>query len=175
MFTVKLLGQVSNTDVALDVMRDFAGEATREGLQNLIDLLPDNPNRNICLWLLNVVLEIAAPVSWWNQLKKYDIEMFLVRNQSRADGSHRLLSEEDFEGTIAEEKLAILNNYIRDGQFETLQRLLPADIIQRGFLKVSYKSLNDIYCEMISTAEGHWESFLRFLESLPYSDIIQKC
>ena len=175
MFTVKLLGQVSNTEVALEVMRDFAGEAHVDELHQLITMLPDNPNRNICLWLLNVVLDISAPVSWWNQLKKYDIEMFLLRQQNRSDGSLRLLSESDFEGSIAVEKLAIFNNYIRDGQFETLQRLLPANIIQRGFLKVSYKSLNEIYCEKISAAEGHWGTFLRFLESLSYADIIRKC
>ncbi len=176
MFTVKLLGQVNNIGVALEVMQDFSGESLPgDELQRLIARLPENPNRNICLWLLNVVLDISAPASWWNKLKQYDIEMFLLRQQSRIDGSQRLLSQTDFEGSISEEKLAILNNYIRDGQFETLQRLLPANIIQRGFIKVSYKALNDIYCDKRSVAEGHWETFLRFLESLPYADVIENC
>ena len=176
MFTVKLLGQVNNIAVALEVMQDFAGESLPgDELQRLIARLPENPNRNICLWLLNVVLDITAPASWWNQLKQYDIEMFLLRQQNRIDASQRLLSQTDFEGSISEEKLAILNNYIRDGQFETLQRLLPANIVQRGFIKVSYKALNDIYWERRSVTTDHWETFIRYLETLPYNDVITKC
>jgi hypothetical protein len=184
MFTIKLLCKVNNINVALEVMRSFAKESflstgtsmgENDELQRLIAHLPENPNRNICLWLLNVTLEISAPASWWNQLNQYDVEVFILRQQSRSDGSIRLLSQEDFEESVSEEKLAILNNYIRDGQFETLQRLLPASIIRRGFIKVSYKTLNEIYCDRSSGAVGHWETFLRFLESLPYADVIVRC
>lgn len=175
MFTVKLLGRVNNVNVALEMMHDFAAPQNGDDLQRLIDSLPGNPNRNICLWLLNLALDISAPASWWNQLKQYDIGIFLLRQQRRSDGSQRFLDQSDFEGSISDEKLAILNNYIRDEQYETLQRLLPSNIVQRGFIQVSYKTLNDIYCERSSTATSHWETFLRYLETLPYHDVITKC
>ena len=84
----------------------------------------------------------------------------------------RLLSEKHFEGSISREKLAILNNYIRDGQAETALKLLPANFIQRGYVRINYKSLGDIRRSALPADEEHWGAFLRFLSTLPYSTLI---
>ena len=101
------------------------------------------PDRNVLLWLLEVTVIISAPVSWWRQADQHGIQVFPLRRET-ADG-HRLLTEADFEGSVSREKIGVLNNYIRDGQPETAIRLLPANFIQRGLAKVSYRALRDIY------------------------------
>jgi hypothetical protein len=180
MFRVEILGGVNNIDAALETIRSFEGDGGSAGvepseyLRAILARLPDNPERNICLWLLDVTLQIMAPASWWNQLKQYELDIFLIRRKTRDDRERVLLVSSDFEGSISEEKLGILNNYIRDGQYDTLQRLLPLNFIRSGFVKVCYKSLSQIYSDKREVPDDHWVSFLEFLKTLPYEDLIAR-
>jgi hypothetical protein len=181
MIDIRILGNVKNTDIALGMIQSFTGEATDRAdhvtsdereLDRLLSKLPENPNRNICLWLLDVTLEISAPASWWNQLRQYELDVFPVRHRSRSREGRQLLSRSDFEGSISEEKLAILNNYIRDGQYDTFQRLLPSNYIQRGLVKINYKTLSDILADRESGVDDHWDSFLEFIDTLPFREVL---
>lgn len=183
MFEISMLGNVNNLDLALEVSKPFleAGPALpgetagRPDVQSLIARFDENPDRNVLLWLLDVVFDISAPVYWWKQIQQYDVDIFWVRRQRDGQGSERLLSEEDFEGAISPEKLFILNNYIRDGQPEMTIKILPLNFIQRGFLKANYKTLNEIYCDRGETDDERWRTFVDCVRNLPYNALITRC
>ncbi len=176
MLTIQLLGDVRNIDIAFDALGAFAVDAFNPGeIEQLCSRLPHNPNRNIFLWLLEVVLDISAPAFWWKQISQHTVEIFTMRRQDAKDKTERMLAASDFEGHISKEKIIILNNYIRDGQPETALRLLPANFIQRGYVKINYKTLNEIYCSKNTLTDEHWSSFIQFLETLPYRKLITDC
>ena len=128
------------------------------------------PERNVLLWLLEVTLIISAPISWWRQADQYNIQIFPMRRNP--DSDDRFLTSDDFEGPVSREKVAVLNNYIRDGQSDTAIALLPANFIQRGLAKASYRTLKDIRAAAAGTREEHWQVFLTFLQTLPYYELI---
>ena len=181
MLKIEILANIRNTETAVRALRSFAEDPSSDPLrasdnlddadaQQLIARLPKNPNRNVFLWLLDVILEITAPVYWWIQIGQYDVDVFTVRRQDHDDS--RLLAERDFEGLITKETLAVLNNYIRDGHPELALNLLPTNFIQRGYIKVSYKSLRDIFHAEDSSTNENWARFHEFIQSLPYSELI---
>ena len=182
MFSIKLVGNINNVGIALDSLRVFASNPEEshdhhasDDLVSLFSQLPKNPNRNVFLWLMEVTLEIAAPVFWWKQLGQYAVDVFNLRYHDQPQEGERLLSERNFEGFISKEKLSILNNYIRDGHPDVTLKLLPTNFIQRGYVKINYKCLNEIYCSENPASEEHWASFLRFTETLPYQELITRC
>jgi hypothetical protein len=182
MFSIKLVGNINNVGIALDSLRAFASEAeesqdhqTSDEMESLFSQLPKNPNRNVFLWLMELTLEIVAPVFWWKQLGQYSVDVFNLRYHDHLQEGERLLSGKNFEGFISKEKLSILNNYIRDGHPDVALKPLPTNFIQRGYVKINYKCLNEIYCSENQASDEHWASFLRFTETLPYQELITRC
>ena len=131
---------------------------------------PVPEERNILLWLLDVTLDIAAPVAWWRQASAYDINIFAFRRRSGEE--ERLLVPEDFEGPVPAETLAVLNNYIRDGQPETAARLLPVNFIRRALVKANYRVLRDIHAGQRDNADEHWQALIAFIATLPHGRLI---
>jgi len=197
MFEISMLGDVNNLDVALDVARRFlrfeggsdapgapaesdrpasaAPPGEKPDVESLMARFNENPDRNVLLWLLDVVFDISAPVHWWKQIQQYEVDIFWLRRSGELERGKRLLSEKDFDGAISPEKLFILNNYIRDGQPEMTIKILPLNFIQRGFLKTTYKTLNEIHCDKADIADDRWEAFLDYLRTLPYNELITQC
>jgi len=180
MFEISMLGDVNNLDVALDVARRFlrfegGSDAPGAPAESLMARFNENPDRNVLLWLLDVVFDISAPVHWWKQIQQYEVDIFWLRRSGELERGKRLLSEKDFDGAISPEKLFILNNYIRDGQPEMTIKILPLNFIQRGFLKTTYKTLNEIHCDKTDIADDRWEAFLDYLRTLPYNELITRC
>jgi len=183
MLTLKLLGEVNNVETALNALRAFsedeepsaaAGRREAGAVEHLFSRLPKNPDRNVFLWLLEVTLEISGPVFWWKQFEQYAPEIFTLRHEEGLHEGERLLSEQNFEGFISREKLAILNNYIRDGQAATALKLLPANFVQRRYVKISYSTLREISRSENPATDEHWEAFLRFTTTLPYHSLIME-
>ena len=179
MLTIELLGSVKNTDTAIQALRSFSDDPADSpsispqilgDTQQLAALLPKNPSRNVFLWMLDVILEITAPVYWWIQIGQYDVDIFTLRRQDHDQG--RLLSDQDFEGAVTRQTLAVLNNYIRDGQPDLALKLLPTNFIQRGYIKISYMSLKRIYHTESPSTDGNWGKFREFIESLPHHELI---
>ena len=181
MLTIELLDRVKNTDTAIHALRSFSEDPSDgspissqvlEDSRQISARLPSNPDRNVFLWMLDVILEITAPVYWWIQISQYKVDVFTLRRHDHSPD--RLLSEQDFEGPIPGETLAVLNNYIRDSHPELALKLLPTNFIQRGYIKISYKTLNEIYHAEDSSTDENWRRFHGFIESLPYHELIME-
>ena len=180
MFSIDYDEKVNNIAIALQAANDFLGKkytsiddiANHESeVQELYSHFAQSPERNIFLWLLNVVLEVTAPNSWWYQVKLYNVDVFLTRREERNETKDRLLSMSDFEGSISPETLDILNNYVRDGHYDTVIKLLPLNFIQRGYIKIDYNTMHQIYNDKRSVLEEHWHSFIQFVRKLPFHQL----
>ena len=91
---------------------------------------------------------------------------------SSVGGEERLLVPTDFEGPVPAETLAVLNNYIRDGQPETAARLLPVNFIQRALVKANYRVLRDIHAAQRDNPDEHWQALIAFIATLPNGRLI---
>lgn len=177
MAEIILIGGVYNADNLQTVTELFSPgrEVTEVTMDRILEQLVETPERNVYLWLLEATFDITAPQAWWKQIEQYGIDVFPLRRVQGAGGSRKLLTEDDFDGGIAKETLTVLNNYIRDGNPQTALRYLPVNFLSRCLAKITYKTLNEIYCDRGRLSGSTWELFLGYLESLPLKELIERC
>ena len=146
--------------------------------------------------MINVTCDIIAPLYWWKEADTYKVGT--VRNSCSTmhkiqekeltldDFSHEhLLTEEETEwGNICptitlECTISALNNF-RKRFLETKDKkywwqmiqLLPSSYNQRSTLQINYAVLRNMYHSRKSHKLDEWRDFCKWIESLPYSELI---
>ena len=150
--------------------------------------------------MINVTVDITAPLYWWKEMDTYKVGT--VRNSCSTmhtitdkeftldDFSHEHLIDTDREihskllrlipvTTVLESVICELN-YNREKYLETKDKLywwqiiqlLPSSYNQRATVQLNYAVLQNIYHSRRNHRLDEWRDFCRWIESLPYSELI---
>lgn len=140
--------------------------------------------------MITVTLDVVAPMYWWKEFDTYKIGT--VRNScstmhkihdkkfTLADFSYEKLidSEESWFGFM--EQLIDALNCAREFFNETndktywwqMIQLLPSSYNQRATLQLNYAVLRNMYHSRKNHKLDEWVDFCKWIESLPYSELI---
>lgn len=108
---------------------------------------------------IGVWLDITAARYWWQQEATYRVGI------SRQSGStmHTLLShfltQDDFEGEIAEGIIVHLDRLIQDGDLLAVKRALPESFLQRRIICTNYLTLRRILRQRHHHKLPEWTTF----------------
>lgn len=146
------------------------------------------PSHAKFLRYINVTLDITAPRYWWAEMDTYKVGT--VRNSCST--MHKVQSKEferaDFSCEhLDEESLAALDTLIsvmnrardrfnncgrnKDDWWQMIQ-LLPASLNQKATVQLNYQVLQNIYFTRKDHRLDEWHTFCRWIEELPYSQLI---
>lgn len=139
------------------------------------------------LRMINVTMDIAAPLYWWKEFDTYKVGT--VRNSCST--MHKITEKkftlDDFSHEhLSDMSLKILNdviktlNYYRDfanlpnAKFQWWQmiQLLPSSYNQRATVQLNYEVLRNMYHARKDHRLDEWREFCKELQKLPYSDLI---
>ena len=150
--------------------------------------------------MINVTVDITAPLYWWKEMDTYKVGT--VRNSCSTmhtitdkeftldDFSYEHLIDTDREihskllrlipvTTVLESVICELN-YNREKYLETKDKLywwqiielLPSSYNQRATVQLNYAVLQNIYHSRRNHRLDEWRDFCRWIETLPYSELI---
>lgn len=146
------------------------------------------PSHAKFLRYINVTLDITAPRYWWAEMDTYKVGT--VRNSCST--MHKVQAKEferaDFSCEhLDEESLAALDTLIsvmnrardrfnncgknKDDWWQMIQ-LLPASLNQKATVQLNYQVLQNIYFTRKDHRLDEWYTFCRWIEELPYSQLI---
>lgn len=146
------------------------------------------PSHAKFLRYINVTLDITAPRYWWAEMDTYKVGT--VRNScstmhkvqakefERADFSCEHLDEESL---VALDTLISVMNRARDrfnncgknkDDWWQMIQLLPASLNQKATVQLNYQVLQNIYFTRKDHRLDEWHTFCRWIEELPYSQLI---
>ena len=172
---------------------DFDGEAMVQGMgindHTLAQKLADAGQvHGKYLRMINVTVDITAPMYWWQEFDTYKVGT--VRNScSKMHKIHiKVFTPDDFSTDhmtdfskkILESVIDALNVYrdiylkditIKQYWWQLIQ-LLPASYNQRSTVQMNYAVLKNIYEYRRDHKLDEWKEFCRWIESLPYSELI---
>ena len=184
-----------------DSIIDYVGlvEIGPNDLERMTSLVKAGTDHSKFMRMINVTMDITAPLYWWKEFDTYKVGT--VRNSCSTmhkitakkfelnDFSHdRLLVVEKLE-TIIEWLNKYRDIYInwdkhrsyvdsngvelnkKDIWWQMIQ-LLPSSYNQRATVQVNYAVLRNIYHSRKDHKLDEWREFCKWIESLPYSDLI---
>lgn len=137
--------------------------------------------------MINVTLDITAPLYWWKEFDTYKVGT--VRNSCSTmhkihskeftldDFSHEHLNDGSL--NILDMTIYHLNAY-RDEFLRTndkndwwqMIQLLPSSYNQRATVQLTYAVLRNMYHSRKNHKLDEWRDFCKWIESLPYSELI---
>lgn len=137
--------------------------------------------------MINVTLDITAPLYWWKEFDTYKVGT--VRNSCSTmhkihskeftldDFSHEHLNDGSL--NILDMTIYHLNAY-RDEFLRTndkndwwqMIQLLPSSYNQRATVQLTYAVLRNMYHSRKNHKLDEWRAFCKWIESLPYSELI---
>lgn len=145
--------------------------------------------------MITVTLDITAPLYWWKEFDTYKVGT--VRNSCSTmhkiaskeftldDFSHEHLFDESefFDGDmylLQLENIIDLLNSARETYLSTndkkywwqIIQLLPSSYNQRATVQLNYEVLAGMYHYRNDHKLDEWREFCRWIESLPYSELI---
>lgn len=147
--------------------------------------------RMIVVWL-----DVTAPLYWWSEADTYKVgtvrnscsKMHKIHSKEFVmdDFSHEHLTYYDHDGELCRDFKDELECLIDELNFarELLNKtgykkwwwqmiqLLPSSYNQRATLMLNYETLANIYRQRKNHKLDEWRAFCRWIESLPYSEII---
>jgi hypothetical protein len=143
--------------------------------------------------MINVTLDIIAPLYWWKEFDTYKVSS--VRNSCSTmhkiadkkftldDFSHENLGESAIEEFLEPTIRGL--NIARDMYLEKksegkesksawwqMIQLLPSSYNQRATVQLNYAVLRNMYHARKNHKLDEWKSFCKWIESLPYSELI---
>ena len=140
--------------------------------------------------MINVTMDITAPLYWWKEFDTYKVGT--VRNSCSTmhkihakeftldDFSHEKLNDFAIEDCL-EVVIQFLNTardmFIdHDGKSKAawwqMIQLLPSSYNQRATVQLNYAVLRNMYKSRKDHKLDEWHTFCKWVESLPYSEII---
>lgn len=142
--------------------------------------------------MINVTCDITAPMYWWKEADTYKVGT--VRNSCST--MHKITAKEftlddfsiddfriEFGGTLLSDLFVNIIadcEYVRTKFIETgdkrywrgLIQLLPSSYNQRATVQMNYAVLRNMYHARKNHKLDEWHDFCRWIESLPYSELI---
>ena len=179
---------------------DFDGEAMAKGMgindHTLAQKLADAGQvHGKYLRMINVAVDITAPMYWWQEFDTYKVgtvrnscskmHKMLAKRFTVDDFSHEKIAWSATGMIVFTDLLADLNELRSEAEEmkaqkpETAKRiwyqilqLLPASYNQRSTVQMNYAVLKNIYEYRRGHKLDEWKEFCRWIESLPYSELI---
>lgn len=181
-----------------DEVKLVLGPNDHKLLRNLANAGPDHGK---FLRMITVSLDITAPLYWWKEYDTYKVgtvanscstmhkihakefELDDFSHEHLFDGIERAegVDGEYYENptTCLDYTVRVLNHYrlrfleTKDKRFWwQLIQLLPSSYNQRRTVLLNYQVLKSMYHARKHHKLDEWREFCRFIESLPYSDLI---
>ncbi len=137
--------------------------------------------------MIAVYMDILAPLYWWKEFDTYKVGTVANSCSTMHTLSEKPFTIDDFSHehlsvdavACLSQTVAYLNvarqNYIstkeKDVWWQMIQ-LLPSSYNQRRTLMLNYEVLRNIYISRKSHKLDEWRTLCRFLETLPYSELI---
>lgn len=124
---------------------------------------------------------IDAPLYFWKQLDTYRIGVSKSSESTMFKMWKKGLTNEDFENPelIFKETIDRLNEQIKEYMetndnelFVSIISNLPDGFLQTRLLNINAKSLRNIYFQRKNHKLKEWKEFCKFIETLPYSELI---
>ena len=139
------------------------------------------------LRMMPVYVRITAPLYWWKEFDTYKVgtvanscstmHKIAEKEFTLGDFSHEhmdIASEACLETTIGYLNLfrqSFLENYYKDIWWQMIQ-LLPSSYNQTRNVMLNYEVLANIYRQRKNHKLDEWREFCKWIESLPYSELI---
>lgn len=137
--------------------------------------------------MINVTCDITAPLYWWKEYDTYKVgtvcnscstmHRIHAKEFTLDDFSHEHLTSDNV--WMLEDVIKRLNTcrefYIETkvkGHWWQLIQLLPSSYNQRRTLQMNYEVLANMYRQRRNHRLDEWVDFCKWIESLPYSEII---
>ena len=139
------------------------------------------------LRMMPVYVRITAPLYWWKEFDTYKVgtvanscstmHKIAEKEFTLGDFSHEhmdIASEACLETTIGYLNLfrqSFLENYYKDIWWQMIQ-LLPSSYNQTRNVMLNYEVLANIYRQRKNHKLDEWREFCKWIESLPYKELI---
>lgn len=138
--------------------------------------------------MINITVDITAPLYWWKEFDTYKVGT--VRNScstmhkihekpfDRCDFSFDkvLYGSNAFINHIIAELNGYREMYVETKRKEywyTLIQLLPSSYNQRATVQLNYAVLRNMYHSRKNHKLDEWREFCKWIESLPYSELLK--
>lgn len=162
----------------------YIGEADHKLMKNLAE---DGSDHAKYRRMITVYADINAPLYWWKEFDTYKVgtvanscsTMHKIHTKwlELDDFSHEKL---DFLGKrVLESTIISLNDYIATYKktqdkvdWYSIIQLLPSSYNQLRTIQLNYEVLANIYKSRKNHKLDEWKDFCKWIEALPYSDII---
>lgn len=139
--------------------------------------------------LIDVWMEIEAPLFWWKEFDTYRMGVDKVSESTmhtitKEPFDHMQFETEGMQDPVILESAIDNLNYLRDkwlneaneeekhSLWKSIICLLPESYLQTRIVKCSYEALNAIYHARKNHRLKEWRQFCKTLETLPYSEFI---
>lgn len=137
--------------------------------------------------MINVTLDITAPLYWWKEFDTYKVGT--VRNSCST--MHKIHSKEftldvfsveQLDGYIMDDFYNLIDtlNHLRERyitnndkrDWYSIIQLLPSSYNQRATVQLNYAVLRNMYHSRKNHKLDEWVEFCKWIETLPYSELI---
>lgn len=147
-------------------------------------LAPKEGGHNKFLESMVVWLDINAPRYWWSEFDTYRVGTTKQSESTMHTITHRILTQDDFEGRVYDQTLAALNEAIIVYQHAKLSELkhelfveiknnLPEGFLQRRIVCTNYKVLKNIIWQRKKHRLKEWKVFIdRTISKIEHPEFI---
>ena len=176
----------NQSDTSYGTGEDSVEIGTRD-LKLLRNLANAGPDHGKFLRMITVSMDITAPLYWWKEADTYKVgtvanscstmHKIHAKEFTLDDFSHDHLS--DFSKVLLEKIIVVLNGFRtsyliskdKNDWWQMIQ-LLPSSYNQRRTVLLNYAVLKAMYHARKNHKLDEWREFCRWVESLPYSELI---
>ena len=140
--------------------------------------------------MINVYVDIIAPLYWWKQMDTYKVgtvadscstmHKIAAKEFEPIDFSHEKLTAQNYAvlSTIiaalnaAREEFLNASEPVKNGAWWQMVQLLPSSYNQRRTLMLNYEVLANIHNTRRTHKLTEWHDFCKWIRTLPYSELI---
>jgi hypothetical protein len=156
----------------------------------MMKLAKGGPVHGKYLRMIDVYMDVTAPLYWWKEFDTYKVgtvanscstmHKIHAKEFELDDFSHEHLVELNCSPLRILESIVETLNFVRQAFLETgdkiywwqMIQLLPTSYNQKRTIKLNYQVLANIYTSRREHKLDEWRDFCRWIERLPYSEII---
>ena len=124
---------------------------------------------------IQVVLDVDAPMYWWEQADKFLVNYFSQGESTILELMINEITQQHFENALFPETIKHLEGLRKDGAYKQLISELPQCWLQRRIISCSYATLQNIYIQRKKFKFAEWNTFISaFLSGLKYPELINQ-
>lgn len=148
--------------------------------------------------MITVNLDITAPLYWWKDFYTYEVGAVADSCSAMSELAAKAFTLDDFSCEhldirtikVLEDVVNVLNDYMtlyvnynaddfeikgcpsKEGIWWQMIQLLPSSYNQKRTVMLNYETLTSVYPMLRNHELDEWVKFCKWIEALPYSDII---